>query len=284
MRRLSAEREPAHRGRRLRRWTRRRTALVAGALGLAIILGLGAWLWHSGAVATAAHAAGQRLVGWSAGLGFIIANVEVEGRERTARDAILAELEVTRGTPILTIDPVAAKRRLEAMPWIRSAAVERRLPDTLFIRLVERQPFAFWQRQGRLELIDRDGAVIPGEKLDAFGSLVVLVGDDAPAKGAALLDLLGAEPDLAKRVAAAVRIGGRRWNLRLDNAVDIALPELEAEAAWHRLAQLERSDGILERAIEAVDLRLSDRLVVRTVAAPPKSPPKKSRQTGKTTL
>jgi cell division protein FtsQ len=286
MRLLSARREApaAQRPRRLRRRPRRRARLAAGAVALTLVVGCGAWLQRSGALAAAATATEQRVVGWSAELGFALATVEVEGRERSEREAILAALAVSRGMPIFAIDPAAARSRLEAMPWIRSAAVERRLPGTLFISLTERQPFAVWQHRGKLELIDRDGTVIAGEKPDAFGSLVVLVGDDAPARGAALLDMLTGEPDLAKRVAAAVRVGGRRWTLRLDNAVDVALPEIDPESAWHRLAQLERSDGLLERAIQAVDLRLPDRLVVRTAGEPPKPSTKKSHQPGKTIL
>ena len=44
----------------------------------------------------------------------------------------------------------------------------------------------------------------------------------------ALLDMLASEPDLAARVTAAVRVGDRRWNLRIDNAIDVLLPEDDA--------------------------------------------------------
>src|SRR6185312_3502645 len=115
------------------------------------------------------------------------------------------------------------------------------------IRLVERQPLAFWQRDGKLVLVDRDGVVVPSDHLDRFGNLIVLVGADAPQAGGALIDMLASEPELAAHVAAAVRVGGRRWTLHLDDGVDVALPEEGADAAWHRLAALERSDGILER-------------------------------------
>jgi len=95
--------------------------------------------------------------------------------------------------------------------------------------------------------------------------------------------MLATEPDLAAHVAAAVRVGGRRWNLRLDSNVDIALPEDDPTAGWRRLAQLERSDGILEREIQAVDLRLPDRLVLRTATETQKPKSKKRRQPGKAT-
>ncbi len=280
----SAKSAPAARQRRKRRWSRRSLLAAAASALLVALSGTGWWLQRSGLAAAAAQGVEHAFLAWTAGWGMAVGDVQVEGRERASRDAVLAALGVGRGTPILAVDPAAAKRRLEAIAWVRSASVERRLPDALYIRLVERQPLAFWQRQGKLELVDRDGVVVPSDRLDSFGALIVLVGPDAPQAGAALLDMLATEPDLAPHVAAAVRIGGRRWNLRLDSGIDIALPEEDPGAAWHRLAGLERSEGILERDIELVDMRLADRLVVRVAPSESsKTTPKKGRQPGKNT-
>lgn len=274
---------PKMRSRRAWRLRRRLLFAGAGAAAMLALAGGGFWLERTGVLGAAFTVAHHRVAIAAASAGLAVANVEVEGRERASREAILEALQVTRGTPILDIDPDAAKARLEALSWVRSAAVERRLPDTIHVRLVEREPLAFWQRNGKLVLIDREGAVVPAERLDQFGALLVLVGDDAPRQGAALLALLASEPALQRHVVAAVRVGGRRWNLRLDNGIDVELPEDDPAGAWHRLAALERSDGILQRNIVAVDLRLPDRLVVRMVPAPPKPPAKKGRQAGKST-
>ena len=91
----------------------------------------------------------------------------------------------------------------------------------------------------------------------------MVVGDGAPERTAGLLDILAREPTLASRVIAAVWVGERRWNLRLDNGIDIRLPELETQDAWRRLAQLERDHQLLSRDIKAIDLRQSDKLIVR---------------------
>jgi cell division protein FtsQ len=64
-------------------------------------------------------------------------------------------------------------------------------------------------------------------------------------------------------VRSAVWVGGRRWNLRLDDGIDIRLPEENAQSAWTRLATLERDQRVLSRDIIAIDLRIRDRLVVR---------------------
>lgn len=229
--------------------------------------------------------AGDRLLDGTARLGLVVTDIKVEGRETTDRDTILAALGAGPGRPILAMSPSRAKERLESLPWIRSAVVERRLPDTLYLRLVERKPLALWQRGGKLELIDHEGTVIPVARLDRFAKLPLVVGEGAAAHAAELLDMLATEPDLASRVTAAVRVGDRRWNLRIDNTIDVLLPADAPSAAWAELARLERSSAILKRDVQTVDVRLPDRLVLRVnPEAPKEAPPtKKGRPSAKNT-
>jgi cell division protein FtsQ len=59
------------------------------------------------------------------------------------------------------------------------------------------------------------------------------------------------------------RVADRRWTLTFDNGVKLHLPEQDLGRAWAKFAQLERNQGLLDRDIAVVDLRLPDRLVVR---------------------
>lgn len=228
--------------------------------------------------------AADRALALSASLGLVVVNIEVEGRETTDAATIMAALAADRGTPILAVRPSRAKEQLEKLPWVRSAAIERRLPGTLLVRLVERRPLAVWQHHGRQELIDRDGETIAVDDLSRFARLPVVVGDNAAKHAAALLDMLAREPELAARVSAAIRVDDRRWNLRVDNAIEVLLPEGTPDAAWARLGALERQDGLLKRDIRTVDMRLPDRLVLRVNTPPPKeAAPAKARPAGKST-
>ncbi len=227
----------------------------------------------------------DRMLDGTARLGLVVADIKVEGRETTDRETILTALGAGPGTPILAMSPRRAKEQLETLPWVRSAVVERRLPDTLYVRLVERKPLALWQHGGKLELIDREGAVIPVARLDRFAKLPMVVGESAASHAVDLLDMLATEPDLASRVSAAIRVGDRRWNLRIDNAIDVLLPRDAAASAWTQLARLERSSAILKRDVQVVDVRLPDRLVLRVNQEVPKEAPtsKKGRPPAKNT-
>ena len=229
--------------------------------------------------------AADRALAASAVLGLVVGDIAVEGRETTDRATIMAALAAERGTPILAVSPSRAKEKLESLPWVRSATIERRLPGTLVVRLVERHPLAVWQHAGKHELIDREGAVIPVRDLTRFARLPTVVGDDAASHATALIDMLAREPELAGRVTAAVRVDDRRWNLQIDNAIDVLLPETNLAEAWARLAAQERANKLLQRDIRTVDMRLPDRLVLRAVGAAPgeAAPAKKARASGKST-
>jgi cell division protein FtsQ len=112
-------------------------------------------------------------------------------------------------------------------------------------------------------LVDRDGAIILRSGLDRFRHLITLVGDDAPKGAPELLALLSTEPQLERRVNAAIRVGERRWNLQMDNGIDVRLPENDIGAAWAQLAHLEREQKVLGRDVVTIDLRLPDRFVIR---------------------
>ncbi len=215
--------------------------------------------------ASAVNAADDAFVGGSAGLGFRLRALTVEGRAMTAREDLLGALDAEQGTPIAAIDVAKARTRVEALPWVRSAKIERRLPDTIHMVLEERVPYALWQRGERYTLVDHDGHLI--SDVPEFDiRLPLIVGTDAPANAALLFEALKKEPELARRVQAAVRVGARRWNIQLDSyeeGISVRLPEENMAEAWTRLATLERDHKILERDLEVIDLRLEDRLIVR---------------------
>jgi len=265
-RRKQPGREPA------RAWRRR--ARLAGALAIVGLVAGASWLVHSGWVGRQVDRATQEILAATGRAGLQVEEVLVEGRARTARSAILAALGVERGTPILALSPSAAKARLEALPWVREAAVTRRLPGVVAVALVERTPLALWRYKGRLAVIDRRGKIVPGARPMDFATLPLLAGAGAARHALDLVTMLNREPTLGRRVTAAVRLRDRRWNVTLDQGIDIILPEENADAAWAELARIQRKHGVLDRGVIAIDLRMPDRLIVRT--APDTAPARRA--------
>jgi cell division protein FtsQ len=272
---------PRRRGQPRRRavpvWRNRVTLRAAAALVVALVAGGGWWLWHGGWVGRTVDHVRWEIIAASADMGFTVQDILVVGRHETPRDQLLATLRLARGAPILAFDLTDAKRRVEELPWIGGASIERQLPSTILLRIAEREPLALWQHKGRFALIDNEGSVIPAKRLERFSDLLVVVGEDAPAHTAELLKDLAGEPNLMARVQAAARVGGRRWNVRLDNGIDVRLPEENTASAWARLAEYERTHRVLARDVRVLDLRLPDRLIVR------RAQPGKTTTTGRET-
>lgn len=195
--------------------------------------------------------------------GFAVNDVRISGHRETSEIDILGRLELDGWTSLVGFDADTARTRIAAMPWVRSASVRKIYPDAIAIEIVEKQPFAIWQRGSDLTLIERDGAEIAPYRSDRYAQLPLVVGTGAAERAQAIVRKLAAHPALAGRVRGFVRVADRRWDLRLANGVTVKLPENEEDRAIAELAALERTHGLLERDIAAVDMRLEDRLVVK---------------------
>ena len=267
MRRLTAPLPPGPpRPKRRRRLpaTLKLVALVVTLGGAAVTLSAAAgWATQVARLGDRIAAFKGTAIAASAHFGLTLQEVMVVGRRETGRAELLAAIGLQRGDTILTFDVDEARSRIEALPWVKSAQVERAFPDAIRVTISEREPLALWQNEGRLQLIDTEGRPIRTGDLRRFRELPIVVGPDAAEHAPALLQMTASQPDLAGRVTAAVRVGGRRWNLRLDERVEIRLPEQQPVAALRRLAALQREHSLLERDIVAVDLRFADRLVVQ---------------------
>jgi cell division protein FtsQ len=259
--------------------------VVRWATGVAAVVAVAApiyWAVSSGWIVAEFQRGHQAFLDLTAESGFALREVRVEGRGETAVADILAAVKANRGDPILGIDIDAVRQRLEDLPWIVSASVERRFPDQLIVAVTEAEPMALWQRSQKLYLVSRDGAVIETANLGKYAKLLIIVGDDAPKRAQSLFDILAQEPDLRAHVTAAVLVGKRRWNIRMDSDVDVKLPEDGALEAWRHFADLNRQNNLLDKDVTAIDLRQPDRVVVRQGhPQPPADPatPGKSNET-----
>lgn len=218
------------------------------------------------------------LSGALAGLGFRITKVEVNGAESTDSDALMQAIGVKDGDPSFGFSLNAIQQRVAALGPVQNVTVERLLPGTLVVNVTERDVYAVWQtiQNGKVvfQLIDKKGGVISDQDAASAKrrqpSLLLLSGADAPNQANILIPELQAQPSVLSHVAAAARVDGLRWNLILKNQTVVKLPAENEAGALAQLAQLQSSMQLLDRPVEAIDLRQAGRMVVRPyVTAPP---------------
>jgi len=70
-------------------------------------------------------------------------------------------------------------------------------------------------------------------------------------------------PQIAPRVDSFVSVSDSRWDMVMDDgALRVMLPEQNMRKALRQLQRLQNQTQILDRTIEIIDMRLSDRLTL----------------------
>lgn len=203
--------------------------------------------------------------------------VIVEGHKRTDTKAIMKALNVDQGQDMDTISLDGMRQHLLDLPWIKEAVVERHLPDTLIIRIMEKTPIALWQNNQNYQPLDETGKPIQDNKL-LPADLILVVGSDAPENTLSLLAALEQVPSINALVKSAVRVEKRRWNLHLVDAetgLKIMLPETGFDKALKRLEHQNTKEDLFKKNIDAIDIRLDDRIILHPKKATPKKKDKK---------
>jgi cell division protein FtsQ len=226
---------------------------AAGAIGLALIA-----LEVPAKIATATgEAVGEA--------GFRVRSVDVSGIHRMDSKPVFQIALDQKSMAMPLVDVSAIRERLLQYGWVKDARVSRRLPDTLVIDIVERQPAALSQDSRQLTLIDAEGVVLDRVPISAMPDLPLLIGPGANAQSRNLNGLLAEVPTLRPQLESASWVGKRRWDLNFQTGETVALPEGEAaaKAALTKFAKLDKSAGLLGRGIVRVDLRIPGKMVVR---------------------
>lgn len=202
--------------------------------------------------------------------GFRVQRVDVTGVKNMDSKPVYDIAFNQQSTAMPLVDAAGIREQLLQYGWVKDARVSRRLPDTLVIDIVERQPAALWQDRDRLNLIDSEGVVLDRVPISAMPDLPLLIGPGANAQSRGLEALLKDVPSLQPQLESASWVGRRRWDLKFQTGETVALPEGQeaAKAALTKFAKLDKSAGLLGRGILRFDLRIPGKMTVRLPRAP----------------
>lgn len=145
------------------RFRRRRQAVQRSrrkrlALGLASTLALGTLVWG---------------MFWSPLL--VVRDVEVEGtRNAGAAEVMEATALLGRGTNLLLLSTEDVAAKVEQLPWVKEADVDRMLPSKVRVRVIERKPALVLSIGAAHWTLDRQGRVLTAG--EARSGLPVLAG------------------------------------------------------------------------------------------------------------
>jgi cell division protein FtsQ len=196
-------------------------------------------------------------------LGFDIDLVTIMGSRGLTETEVLAAAGITDRNSLLFLDVAEVRDRLRQIPLIKEVSVRKLYPDRLLIELVERDPFAIWQKEGKLLVVATDGTPIQELTDQRFTDLPFVVGKGANERVSEFLKIIDNAGDLRSRIRAGILVGERRWTLKMTNGLDVKLPENDPEAAIVQFARLARDSRLLDKDLVSIDLRVPGRMYAR---------------------
>ena len=216
---------------------------------------------------------------------FRIDVLEVRGLRLLHGGMILAASGIEAGADLFDVDLDRLAKRLDRLAWVREARVVRKPPDRLIVHLEERRRFAWVDWRGIQYGLDREGVLLPPERMPAESiedldlpvlrvSSLVAPGDTVRV-GQAVTDSTTLRlltwlrqaseqaPELAPEISQVADLDGSSIRLRLvADGLEVRIP---VDQVGRRMAILR---GVLKRVYREfpnpgyVDLRFAGQAIV----------------------
>ncbi|EAR08929.1 cell division protein FtsQ/DivIB [Reinekea blandensis] len=164
------------------------------------------------------------------------------------------------GESLLLLDTIALARDIEALPWIRSAAVQKQWPSLLLVQVSEHEPVATWNRSA---VLNNEG--LPLERPVAQMTLAELSGPSGRPEEVMshYLQFGKIFREVGFRVSSVDLKARGAWSLYLDNGIQIRLGEDQVLERSRRVVRILTSDDFDVNNIDTIDVRYPNGAAVR---------------------
>jgi cell division protein FtsQ len=192
-------------------------------------------------------------------------HIAITGVHHVTPTQVRDAARVHRGDHLLLVDAGAIAHRVERIPWVQSAKVDRDLPGTLRIIVTEYKPAAYVRVGDVVMLIAANGHVIARSPQAPPGMVEIRGVRQAPAAGDVLAprDAAGIVPHLPTafaRLVAAVDISGSGVTLELRAGGQIRLGDTSNLVAKAASAQAVL-DHLAGTPFSYIDVSTPDRVI-----------------------
>ena len=199
---------------------------------------------------------------------FAVKSVELSGVVHTPRADVEKLTSRYTGTNLFQLDISEVQRDLGAISWIRRIDIEKKLPDTLRIRVTERVPVALARVGSEIRYVDETGAAF-ADLSPAVGNADLPLITEASEKDMArcvelIAEIRKSDPELFARISEVRPIAPEGYALfdrELGAFVYVTRQELSAK--WRTLHAIARAEKFGSGSIAYADLRFDNRIVIK---------------------
>lgn len=191
--------------------------------------------------------------------------VQITGAEHTAVEAVLQATGLsTQGHAMVAVDRFALARKIERLPWIATAEVDRKWPNVVRVKVTERVAIGAIAIPGGVALLDATGRVLETAEQPPPGVIAITASDRVPGPGrtagtaiqAALAILHSMSENLVKQTQAVHRLEGNpvTYEVGVQGGVTIRLGD--ATQIAEKLAAAEAVLAVQHAAGTVIDVRV----------------------------
>ena len=196
--------------------------------------------------------------------GFYLQNIYISGNNNLQREDILSIINDKEYKTIFDINLFKIRNNLLLNEWIETVKIERTLPSSIKIQIIEKKPVAIWQTKLGNKLITKDGSIISNANVTTFkNSLPIIIGKGANKDAFLILQILKKEPDLYNNVWSISYINKRRWNVHLNQGLIVLLPRIKIYDAWTKIGFLQKKYKILDIGLTEIDIRNKNQIFAK---------------------
>ena len=196
--------------------------------------------------------------------GFHLQNIYITGDNNLQKEDILNIINDKEYKTIFDVNLFKIHNNLLLNEWIETVKIERTLPSSIKIKIIEKKPMAIWQTKLGNKLITEDGSIISNANVTTFKNrLPIIIGEGANKNAFLILQILRKNPDLYNNVWSISYINKRRWNVHLNQGLIVLLPRKKIHAAWTKIDFLQRKYKILDIGLTEIDLRNQDQIFAK---------------------
>ncbi len=188
--------------------------------------------------------------------GFRIENIIIAGTNNLPNDYINDIIKIYNNVNIFKINLSTIHNKIIKNSWVREAYIERVLPNTLKIKILEKKPIAIWQNKKNNNLVTANGDVISHGNIHIFkNDFPIIKGNKSKENISSILRILEANKNLSKNVWSLTFINQRRWDLHFNQGLVVRLPSQNVNKAWNKIIKLQQNYNILNLRLTEIDLR-----------------------------
>ena len=194
--------------------------------------------------------------------GFKIKNILISGTHNLSQDYLINIINTQNHINILNVNLHTIYNKIIQNSWVEETYVERILPDTIKIKVLEKKPIAIWQNQKGNKLITVNGDVISHANVNKFkNSFPIIKGEKSKENISTILKILETNKNFAKNIWSLTFINQRRWDLHFNQGLIVRLPSQDVIKAWQKIIKLQTNYNILNLRLTEIDLRNPEQIL-----------------------